>query len=411
MCRRVILTLFAAAAMANAQWQLDRASSEKVDHAMKARIVGDALKCSVKPLNPFLDFAFRFDAGYFISCPVKEFGGQTDTVMSYVRITPENAAPVVLANGYRLPGIPRALAKKVNLGKVNSSFEMSGGFVLGEGRFTVDVLLVDSRNRICRAHWTMKAKRSGHEKDAPLSMPPNTAAAFPVRFWDGKPDVKPRSGTRLTILLDAAPMNPFSNKLRAWDRAFLLDALSSLLRQTPAESVRLIAFNLDQQREVFRDDHFDRAGFARLSRALSRVELGTVSYKSLQRQNGWAELLARLMNEQITEQPPANSVIFLGPNTRIAAKFPETMLRARGSGQPQFFYFEYFPLWRSGREFPDAIHYATRACKGTTLKVHSPGEFAEAMRKVNERLEMASGPQRSEEDLQTAHEAAPPAKD
>lgn len=398
MCRRVVLTLLAVAAMANAQWQLDRENSDKVDRALKAGVVGDQLKCSVKPLNPFLDFAFRFDAGYFVSCPVKEFGGRDDTVISYVRITPDNGAPVVLANGYRLPAISRAQAKKVNLRKVNSSFEMSGGFVLGEGPFTVDLLLMDSRNRICHAHWTVNTRRSGHEKNASLAMPPNTAAAFPVYSWDGKPSVHRCPGSRLTILLDVAPMNPSANKLRAWDRAFLLGALSSLLRQMPADSVRLVAFNLDQQREIFRQDRFDGAGFTRLAEVLKRLELGTISYKALQQQNGWAELLAQLVNEQITEQSPTDTVLFLGPNTRITDKLPETMLRPCGPRSPRFFYFEYFPFWRSGSEFPDAIHYATRACKGTTLKIHSAGEFAEAMRKVNQRLAVSSGTRHVEEE-------------
>ncbi len=411
MCRRLILTLFAVAAIANAQWQLDRENSGKVDRALNAGVLGDQLKCSVKPLDPFLDFAFRFDAGYVASCPVKEFDGRADTVISYVRITPDNGVPVVLANGYRLPAIPRALASKVNLKKVSSSVEMSGGFVLGEGRYTVDLLLVDSRSRIYKTHWTVKAKASGHEKGSPLAVAANTAAAFPAYSWDGKPCVNQRSGSRLTILLDAASMNPYSNKLRAWDRAFLLGALSSLLRQTPAESVRLIAFNLDQQREIFRQDHFDGAGFTRLSEALQRLELGTVSYKTLQRQNGWAELLAQLMNEQIAEQPPSDSVVFLGPSTRITDKLPQTMLRPRGPGAPQFFYFEYFPFWQSGREFPDAIHYATRAYKGTTLKIHSPGEFAEAMRKVNERLALSNGTHHSDEGLKMVHEVTFPVKD
>ena len=39
---------------------------------------------------------------------------------------------------------------------------------------------------------------------------------------------------RLTILLDAAPVDPRSLKLRAWDRTFLLDSVASVLREIPA---------------------------------------------------------------------------------------------------------------------------------------------------------------------------------
>lgn len=407
MCRRVILMFLTAAVLANAQWQLNRADSEKVERALNKGITGEPLKCSIRPIDPFLDFAFRFDAGYVVTCPVKEFGGAKDNLVAYMRITPDNGLPIVLARGYQLPAIPRALSGKINIRKVNTSFEMSGGFILGQGRYAVDVVLVDSQNRIRRARWSMNAALSGHEKDVPVTTAPHTAAQFPVKWWDGKSCTNRRPGSRLTILLNAAPMNPYANKLRAWDRAFLLGALSSLLRQTPAESVRLIAFNLDQQREIFRDDHFDQAGFPRLSEALERLELGAVSYKTLQRRNGWADTLARLINEQLTAQPPSDSVVFLGPTIRITQKFPESMLNPLGPRSPQFFYFEYYPVWLSGREFPDAIHSATRACQGTTLKIHSPGEFAEAMQKVNERLVL----RRSDSEPQNAPTMKPSAKD
>jgi hypothetical protein len=227
-----------------------------------------------------------------------------------------------------------------------------------------------------------------------LAVPASTATAFPASSWNGKPSGPRVPGSRITILLDAVPINPYATKLRAWDRSFLLGALSSLLRETPAENVRVVAFNLDQQREIFRDEHFDAEGFAKLSRSLDNLELGTVSYKAL-RKDGWAELLARLVNQEILRQDPSGTVVFLGPSTRNINKVPPTMLLPRKNDSPQFFYLEYFPVWRVGSEFPDAIHHATNACKGTVLKIHSPGEFAEAMRKVNERMQVSATQTRS----------------
>ena len=392
MGRRLILMLWCVAASGNAQWQLNRQDSEKVNRALDAARSGDQLKCHIRPIEPFLDFSFRFDAGYIASCPVKEFDGKRSLLIAYTRIVPDGGAPVVLGSAYQLPEIPPWLAERINLQRVNTNFDVSGGFVLGEGRYKVDVMLTDGRNRSCHAHWTLKSKRNHHEMNAPVALAPNTAAAYPLSSWEGKSDGVAPPGSRLTILLDAAPMIPSSMKLRAWDRAFLLDSLTSLLRQTPAESVRLIAFNLDQQREIFRQDHFDRAGFAKLSNALSRLELGAVSYKVLQRQAGSAELLAKLVNEQNAQPPSSDTVVFLGPAVRNTEKVPETMLLPCRPDSPQFFYLEYFPMWRLGREFPDAIHSAVRACNGKVLKIHSPGELAEAIRKMNDRVAAAHAP-------------------
>lgn len=406
MCRRAILALMAVAVVADAQWQLNRSDSEKVNRVLQAGIHGDALKCSVKRVDPFLDFAFRFETGYVLSCPVKDFDGLNSSVISYLRITPEGQPPVFLANGYRLPAIPPELAKQVNIKKLRNKFEMSGAFVLGQGQFRVDFLAVDNLSRIYQTHWTLKAKPGGRDQNVPLAIPNNTASAFPDYSWNGKACDTHRAGSRLTVLLDAAPMYPNASKLYAWDRAFLLGALSSLLRGTPAESVRLIAFNLDQQRIIFRQDHFDSGGFRKLTRALQTMELRTVSYKTLQHKNGWAELLARLVNEQITGPHPPDSVIFLGPTNRISEKVPETMFLPRTPASPQFFYFEYFPFWRSGAEFADAIQHVTHACEGTTIKIHSPGEFAEAIKKVNERLAAYNRQSRSVNDSEMAHNGA-----
>lgn len=401
-CGRAVCVFAAFTALVNAQSLITGDTAANVNRALAEGVKGDALKCSVKPIQPFLDFAFRFNAGFVASCPVKEFGGQESSMIAYLRITPEGRPPVVLARGYRLPAIPPSLAKKIQVKHLKTEFETSGGFVLGEGRFTVDLLLVDNRSRFYQKRWEMEAKRTRREKSVPLAVAPNTAAAFPANSWSGKPGGSRAPGSRLTVLLDAAPINPYAIKLRAWDRSFLLGALSSLLRETPAEDVRLIAFNLDQQREIFHQDHFNAEGFAKLSRTLENLELGTVSYKALQK-SGWAELLARLVNQEISRPDPSESVVFLGPSTRTIDKVPPTMLLPRKSDSPQFFYLEYFPVWRGGSEFPDAIHHATNACKGTVLKIHSPGEFADAMRKVNERMQMSAVETRSPQRWQVVN--------
>ncbi len=408
MCKRFVLLVAISAISATAQGQLNRADSEKVIRALDKGIRGDELKCSITPVKPFLDFAFRFDAGFISGCPVKEFGGRAGTLTSYLRITPDGGTPIVLAAGYRLPEISASLAKQIQIRKVKTSFDSSGVFVLGEGKFSVDMLMVDNRGRVYRDSWKINAARSGREKNVPLALPAHTVQPFPVSSWDGGAAGNTRRSSRLTILLHAAPINPYSTKLHAWDRTFLLDALASLLRQTSADSVRLIAFNLDQQREIFRQDHFDAAGFSKLSDALERLELGAVSYKVLQQNDGWAQLLAHIINKENSREKPSDTVVFLGPNTRNFAKLPPTMLLPRTPNSPQFFYLEYFPFWRRGSEFPDAIHHATDACRGTSIKIHSPAQFADAVRKVNQQMQFAAAQRLSVEGWEMVHNATAP---
>jgi hypothetical protein len=51
----------------------------------------------------------------------------------------------------------------------------------------------------------------------------------------------------------------------------------------------------------------------------------------------------------------------------------------------RLFYFEYFPY--RGAEFPDAIQHLTRELAGTVLKIHSPGDWAEAIQKMQRKIE------------------------
>ena len=66
-----------------------------------------------------------------------------------------------------------------------------------------------------------------------------------------------RGGTLSTasglIFIGATP----DNRLHAYDRAMLLSALLALLKQTSFTDVKLVAFNLDQQAELFRQERFD----------------------------------------------------------------------------------------------------------------------------------------------------------
>jgi hypothetical protein len=264
---------------------------------------------------------------------------------------------------------------------LTDEFEFSGGFSMGEGTYRVDLLVIDSSTRVLKKRWEVKAARNHDERNVQVAMPPMTVSSLYNRSWDGKMAADGK-GMRVTILLDAAPRDPRATRLRAWDRAMLIDSVSSILRQIPTESVRLVAFNLDQQRELFRDDQLDRPGLMRLSRSLRELELGTVSYGTLKNHHGWAAMLSGLTNQETAAEEPSDVVIFLGPMIRNGEKIPAELFTAGKSRRPHFYYFEFLPMWHRGSEFPDAIVHVTAACGGTTLKIHTPGELGQAIQKL-----------------------------
>jgi hypothetical protein len=369
------------ATSASAQFPMPKGHHDTVVKAMDTEPESEKLKCEAFPIKPTLDFAFRFQAGYVLRCPIRMFGGNKAMVATYIRITPQEGKPVFLSEVYSLPEMPADMRPRTNLHKLTDEFELSGGFSIGEGNYSVDLLVIDSGKRMLKKRWEVKAARNHEERNVQIAMAASTAAPLFNRSWDGKMTTDGK-GLRVTILMNAAPRDPRATRLRAWDRAMLIDSVSSILRQIPTESVRLVAFNLEQQRELFRDNQLDRPGLMRLSRSLRELELGTVSYGTLKNHHGWASMLAGFTNEEVEAEEPSDVVIFLGPMNRNLDKVPVELFTAAKTKRPHFYYFEFLPMWHRGNELPDVIAHATSARSGTTLKIHSPGELGQAIQKL-----------------------------
>jgi hypothetical protein len=263
-----------------------------------------------------------------------------------------------------------------SLGKIRMT--TSGAFNVGEGRYSVELLLLNRQGQSCYKRWSVETGNNAHLA-VPFAMDPLSVAPLVHGTWDGKLDPK---GVRVSILMDAAPMNPLAPKLHAWDRALLLQTLSSLLRRIPSQSVRFVAFNLEQQREVFRQDKFDAEGFDKLATTLKQLELTSVSYQTLQR-GSVARFLSTIVQEQISAQAPSDVVILLGPATRFDQKPP---VDSQETVSPRFFYFE---LHWPGPHFPDSIEYLTKELHGSTFLITSANELALAIQKTVSRIEPA----------------------
>lgn len=332
--------------------------------------------CAVQPIRPTLNFGFRFQAGWVARVPLGQFQGKGHRWVMLARVTPEGGAkPVYLASAVRLPEIPKTKAEA----------EIGGGFLVGEGKYRVDWLILDEQNRVCRKQWDVAASLRFGEKKAKLLLPGNTVSDLALRgapptAADRDADVR-RIG--LTVFLHAAPMSLRRTRLRANDRVMLLGTLSALLEQLPTRQVRLVVFNLEQQRVLLREDAFTRDGLDRVSQSMNELELGTVDYKVLQNRRGHVALLAEMVNRELGEARPADAVVVLGPATRFGEKMPEDAVE-RVAGKADFYYFQLQP-YSVQPTFPDVLRYAVGRLKGKTLTIRSPADFARAIGQIVQR--------------------------
>lgn len=364
---------------ASAQTRLSDAEAVEIAPAFESHS-NSLLKCGIVSSTPELDFDFRFVTGYFVHCRLSVFEGRKSTVSIYLKVTPKGKSPVILASTHQLPEIPEEMLRAVggDVRKLKTEVEIGGVFWLGPGEYSAEILVKDDRSRTCRRKWRLRASQKRSERGVQLAVQPLTVEAINQRSWDTTISWE-KGRLHLTILLDAAPINPYQSRLRAWDRAFLLESLYSLLRQTPHNSVRLIAFNLEQQREISRIEQFDTAGFLSLSRALEDIETASISVRALKQRNS-PQLVADLVNQELSEANPPDAVIFLGANSSIDANVGPGLLTAKKADSPPLFYFEY-TSW-PGTPFPDVIQRLTKAANGKSFLIHDPVQLDQAIQKM-----------------------------
>jgi hypothetical protein len=339
---------------------------------------GSSVKCEVTPIKPVLNWGFRFQAGYVARVPLSQYFGAGHKWAVIVRITPEQGErrPVYLMTRVELPNIPET--------KLHA--ETGGGYLLGEGRYEVEWTLVDETHRTCRKEWTIKVERRRSERKVQVAMPPHTVRGLSLRdAIEVKREKTDVGSLRVTVLLHATPLSPRRTKLRPADTLMLLGSLSSLLERLPSQSVRLVVFNLDQQKEIFRKNGFDPAALDEVARSMNKLELGSVDYSVLQNRRGHLQLLSDLVNEELAAKDPSDVVVFLGPASRHWDRVVQGDLEKPRDAPPHFFYFQLKPYFRLAPAMPDIIQRTVDNLKGKTANIHTPGEFAKAIEQLESR--------------------------
>jgi hypothetical protein len=371
----------------------------------------DTLHCEVAPSHPSLNFALRMQAGFTVRIPMSQYRGPGHNWRIWLRVKPpgDDKQPVYFLNRFRLPPVPETKAWG----------EVGGAVQLGEGRYAASVLVRDDMGRTCTHDWPIDIQYQRAARGLETAMP----AGVVTSLWTHASTARREPAfDRLTVLLHAAPAASRAMQLRPGDLELWLSEVTSLLEQAPARHVRFVVFNLEQQRELFRDEDFqlDRLNLA--AEAIYNLQLLTVDYHVLQRRTGDVDFLADLVNQEMTIPERSEAVVFVGPYRfspnkvqRWALTRPEWETK---SDAQRYFYLRYRPMpriffpgvgpledmemgfqrggggggggGRGGQPMPDpfgmanqdAIGSLVSMLKGKTLDVYSPHDFANAVRKV-----------------------------
>ena len=273
---------------------------------------GPGLRCALEPAAPEMDFAFRFQAGYTYQLPASQFErSATWTVLT--RITPQ-AAPE-----------PVYLIKTSDSSQVKEAadrIEIEGTYLLGVGDYAADSVLTDNSGRTCRQHWRIHAATGHGQHEIAMSLPPG--AVRPVPGFAASDWQRPAGGA-LTVIVNAAPLQPNHAHIDLDDRDTLICELAAVVGRTPASSVRVIVVSLANRKQIFRADHFSIDDMDQVSKAIDAVDLATVNYQALQDPLGHVKFLAQVINQELSAPAPPATLLILGPISQLGGKPPVGM--------------------------------------------------------------------------------------
>lgn len=349
--------------------------------ALASRQSRAELSCQVTSDKPSLGFDLRFHSDYHLSVPTKvlaDAGGWLQVAMR-VMPTPETEHPAYLAHRFAIPHIPPG-----NKGEVM----LASGFDLGPGRYRIDWIMRDARERICSSHWDLEARTGLDKQDLPLTLGPNQIVDLEENGSADGPQVKrdPAQPVQVKILLNLSPARPQESVVRPEDAAVLFSILQSITGQPGIALSTLVAFNLREQKIVYRRENADQIDFFALEKAIQSPTVGTIDISLLRDPHSETHFVTRLLTDQLGAQTASpDAIIIVGPKVTLNRKVPLESLRAKGSAMCPVFYLNYNS--NPNEPWPDTIGSALKAYKGAlAYNIVFPRDMGFAMRDLLSRI-------------------------
>lgn len=350
-------------------------------HRELERIFGEAasggLSCEVLPLRAQMTYDFQNWSGYDLSVPVAQFAepAQRKMLGLALRVQPvgmnREASYLYSRIGFP-PNVPEALwrQRKVRM-------NLGGGFLVGEGKYELKLLLTDATGRQCTKSWKLTVPK----KKTPARLGAGEVADTGLDEWAGM-----RGGEgKVTVYVHAAPLvrRRITTRLSGWDRAVLLGSLRSLLENGGFAAARVKVFDLEGRRVIFEREEFGPKEYEELAGELMQLDLGTVSVATLQGPSA-PDFLAGMVEEELAAEKVGRVVVLLGPLGRFGPKLGPRVKEVREK-MPVTYLVSLMPWFSSATDLLE--RFVKAGGRGKVLTVYHPEDLAKAIKTIRSREE------------------------
>ncbi len=341
----------------------------------------DDLPCTVIAVKPLLGFDLKFHAGYEVSVPLRELAGSENQLNIVFRVTYEGRknTPVLFSHRIRVPAIEEDAKGEAYL---------QGNFDLGEGVYHIDWLMRDRAERVCSDSWDAEAILPPKEKSIQVALAPGEIQGSDVQPFKEEPPVSRTQDApplSVKVLINFAPQNSRSATLQPLDTAALVSILRSISREPRIGKFSVIAFNLQEQKVVSRQDSAERIDFPALGKALEDLKLGTVDLRRLSEKHGETQFLTGLIKRELGEPTRPDALIFAGPKALLDENVSEEALRELGELNYPVFYMNY-NLDPQRTPWRDSIGHAVKFLKGYEYTISRPKDLWFAITEMVSRI-------------------------
>jgi hypothetical protein len=337
---------------------------------LEAQEVRKEITCTVTPEKPTLGFDLRYHAGFSIAVPLKELAGEENSLSILFRVTPLDhpGEPTYFIQRYTVPTIAD---------DAGGDALLQGSLDLGEGNYHVDWLMRDRLQRVCSSYWDMEAVLSPKDRDMKLEMPANSIDEVHLEQFTEEPPVArllDKTPLKIKVLVNFAPQNFGAATMRPQDTSALVAILRRLAREPQFGKFSVVAFNIQEQRVIYRQDSQDAIDFPALGEAMRTVKLGTVDASKLQRKHGDTEFLTELIRSEMGGSDHPDALIFAGPKVMLDASVPEDALKPLSDVDYPVFYMNY-ALNPQAVPWRDSIGRVIRVFRGTEFTITRPRDM------------------------------------
>ncbi len=338
---------------------------------LESQEVRKDLPCTVTPTKPMLGFDLKFHTGYEVSVPLKELAGGENTLTMVVRVTPGDQPDNATHFSQHVP-VP-ALDEDEK-----GSAYLQGEFNVGEGKYHVDWLMRDRSERVCSFHWDSEASLPPKDKPMPLDIQANAIRPMDTEPFKQEPPVQREQHDKplnVKVMINFAPQDSASSTLQPLDTNALVSILRSIAREPRIGKFSIVAYNMQEQRVIYRQENASTIDFPAIGKALNSLNLGTVDLKRLTQKHGDTEFLSNLITSEVKDSKnEPDAVIFAGPKVMLDNGLSADTLKQLADVKFPVFYMNY-NLNPQVNPWKDAIGYCVKYLKGVEFTISRPRDL------------------------------------